>query len=69
MSIDGSMMIKTYRHDIYFWKVFDGNPFTLQVFQVAQEDDSFQLIVVEVAGPERHDEAAQTYQWRVCLTE
>jgi len=44
-------------------------PLLADVLLVADDDDVFQFVVVEVAGSQRHDEVAQTDQRRVRVGE
>jgi len=42
-------------------------PLFANVFFVADDDDVFQLVFFKVAGSERHDEIAQSYQRRMSV--
>jgi len=45
------------------WEAVKVLPLLTDVVLVPNDDDVFELAVVVVAGPEWHDEVAQTDQW------
>ena len=50
--------MNTYTEDTDPWKVADALPLLANVVFVADDDDMFELVVLEVAGAQRHDEVS-----------
>jgi hypothetical protein len=52
-----------------FWQIVERFPLMPQIFHISNDDNMFELVIMEIGSPQRHNEIAQSNQWGILVGE